>query len=58
MFLPIVATRSFTSMSTLIRYVSVAALVARALAQNQGGFPDCQNGPLSNTTVCDTSAGE
>ncbi|OQO01075.1 hypothetical protein B0A48_13318 [Cryoendolithus antarcticus] len=39
-----------------LRYLAVA-IAAQASAQLTGrGFPDCVNGPLSNNTVCDTSA--
>jgi beta-D-xylosidase 4 len=42
---------------------ALALLGAGASAQtftgtSQGGFPDCVNGPLSNNTVCDKSAGK
>lgn len=43
-------------MSTVLA-AAVLALAARAAAQLEGrGFPDCNNGPLSSNTVCDTSA--
>jgi beta-D-xylosidase 4 len=36
---------------------SLLALASQATAQLEGrGFPDCQNGPLKNNTVCDTSS--
>lgn len=39
--------------------VGILAFTASATAQLQGrGFPDCENGPLKNNTVCNTSAGE
>lgn len=38
-------------------FLILAALAAAPLATAQTrGFPDCTNGPLSNTTVCDTAA--
>ncbi|KAF2172247.1 glycoside hydrolase family 3 protein [Zasmidium cellare ATCC 36951] len=37
--------------------VGLLALVASTTAQLEGrGFPDCENGPLRNNSVCDTSA--
>ena len=37
---------------------AVLALAGRAVAQLEGrGFPDCENGPLRDNTVCDMSAG-
>lgn len=45
-------------MASLFGLVSFAALAVRTYAQAQGGFPDCENGPLSNTAVCDQTAGE
>jgi len=44
-------------MAYLIGLASLVSLAGRVYAQQQGGFPDCQNGPLSNNTVCDRSAG-
>ncbi|KAI7368956.1 1,4-beta-D-xylosidase [Hortaea werneckii] len=36
---------------------AVLALAGRAVAQLEGrGFPDCENGPLRDNTVCDMSA--
>ena len=32
------------------------SLLALAATTSAAGFPDCQNGPLSNNTVCDSSA--
>jgi beta-D-xylosidase 4 len=49
-------------MAALLSLSALALLGAGASAQtfqgtSQGGFPDCVNGPLSNNTVCDKSAG-
>lgn len=40
------------------RAITIALLSGfYAYAQvDQGGYPDCQNGPLSDNTVCDSSA--
>jgi beta-D-xylosidase 4 len=50
-------------MAALLSLSALALLGAGASAQtftgtSQGGFPDCVNGPLSNNTVCDKSAGK
>lgn len=46
-----------SEMAALI--VGFLALAASTTAQLEGrGFPDCENGPLRNNTVCNTSAGE
>ncbi|CAD0020301.1 unnamed protein product [Aureobasidium pullulans] len=49
-------------MAALLSLTALALLGGSASAQTfqgtaQGGFPDCVNGPLSNNTVCDKSAG-
>lgn len=42
----------------VLSFTVVLALAIGASAQLEGrGFPDCQNGPLKNNTVCDKSAG-
>lgn len=46
-------------MASLIGLTALAGLVCQVNAQtftDGRGFPDCQNGPLKNNTVCDTSA--
>jgi len=42
-------------LSTMVR-LSLATQVLLAEAASAALFPDCQNGPLSNNTVCDTTA--
>lgn len=38
---------------------AILALAGHSVAQLTGrGFPDCNNGPLKNNKVCDTSAGK
>jgi len=42
---------------SLLLSTAVLGLATAALAQLEGrGFPDCQNGPLRNNTVCDLTA--
>ena len=42
----------------LLLDIAALALVGQAAAQLTGrGFPDCNNGPLKNNTVCNKSAG-
>ncbi|SMQ50067.1 unnamed protein product [Zymoseptoria tritici ST99CH_1A5] len=42
---------------TALLLTSLLALTLKATAQLEGrGFPDCQNGPLKNNTVCDFTA--
>lgn len=36
---------------------AVTAQALLAVASSAALFPDCENGPLSNNTVCDSSAG-
>lgn len=49
----------------LLLFTSLLAIAGHAQAQGENyasagyhrGFPDCQAGPLANTTVCDTAQG-
>lgn len=43
-------------MFTSPRPLSALLFAAGVYAQTQFAFPDCQNGPLKNETICDTSA--
>lgn len=42
-------------MKCTVAIVLLSASIASAQV-DQGGYPDCQNGPLSDNTVCDSSA--
>lgn len=43
-------------MAAALLTTAVLALAGNAAAQAGRGFPDCENGPLKNNTVCDKSA--